>query len=256
MPADSNAILNVTGLNVWFGGLHAIHDLSLSLQAGETLGIVGPNGAGKTVLLNSITGFAPVTAGSIRFNDYELADLPPHVVARAGICRTFQNIRLFRRMTVLENILAADRGHLVRPFRSLMSTFARGSGAEQIMALLDLFGLTGKADQLAATLSYGEARRLEIARALAGGPKLLLLDEPAAGMNEEESDELIADIEKIRSSIDGLIVIEHDLALIKKLSDRVVAMSSGRKIAEGNADQVFGDPSFIEAYLGKEVEGA
>lgn len=255
-PTIARTILEVAGLDVWFGGLHAIHDLSISLQTGETLGVVGPNGAGKTVLLNSITGLARATTGSIRFEGRELVDLPPYVVARTGIARTFQNIRLFRRMTVLENILAADRRHLMRPFRSLKAAFAHTPGMDEAVELLDFFGLTAKADHLAGALSYGDARRLEIARALASKPKLLLLDEPAAGMNEQESEELIADVQKVRPSVGALIIIEHDLALIERLSDRVVAMSYGRKIVEGRADRVFSDARFIEAYLGKEVENA
>jgi branched-chain amino acid transport system ATP-binding protein len=253
VPPVTPAILEISGLRVRFGGLLAIDDLSLSLHLHQTLGIVGPNGAGKTVLLNAITGFTRPAAGSIRFHGRELASLSPHAIARLGLARTFQNIRLFRRMTVLENILVADKRHVLRPFRSVAAAFGRSSMANAV-GLLDLFGLTAKADQLAGTLSYGDARRLEIARALAGKPKVLLLDEPAAGMNEQESLELIADVDKVRSTVEGLIIIEHDLTLIEKLSHRVIAMSYGRKLGEGTADEVFGDARFIEAYIGKEAE--
>jgi branched-chain amino acid transport system ATP-binding protein len=246
-------VLEVSGLQVRFGGLTAIDDLSFSLHAGETLGVVGPNGAGKTVLLNAVTGFAKPTTGSIRFNGQEIASLSPYQIARLGIARTFQNIRLFKRMTVLENVLVANRRHLLNPFRSVTAAFGRQSASAEEIACLDLMGLTGKANQLAGSLSYGDARRLEIARALAGKPKLLLLDEPAAGMNEKESEDLILDVEKGRAAVEGLIVIEHDLAMIDRLSDRAMAMSYGRKIGEGSAQQVFRDPKFVEAYLGKEV---
>jgi branched-chain amino acid transport system ATP-binding protein len=252
LPPAAAPVLEVNGLRVQFGGLVAIDDLSFSLQPGQTLGIVGPNGAGKTVLVNAITGFAKPTGGSIRFHGSELAPLSPHEIARLGMARTFQNIRLFRRMTVLENVLVADQRYLRRPLRSVAGAFGRASMAHAI-ELLELFGLTSKVDQLAGALSYGDARRLEIARALAGKPKLLLLDEPAAGMNEQESAELIADVDKARSTIEAVIIIEHDLALITKLSDRVIAMSYGRKIADGTAHEVFGDERFLDAYIGKEV---
>ena len=251
-PTLTPAILEISGLQVRFGGLLAIDDLSFSLHLHQTLGIVGPNGAGKTVLLNAITGFTRPTGGTVRFHGRELASLPPHAIARLGLARTFQNIRLFRRMTVLENILVADKRHVLRPFRSVAAALGRPSMANAVR-LLDLFGLTAKANQLAGTLSYGDARRLEIARAMAGNPKVLLLDEPAAGMNEQESQELIADVDKVRTTVEGLIIIEHDLTLIEKLSHRVIAMSYGRKLGEGTADEVFSDARFIDAYIGKEV---
>jgi branched-chain amino acid transport system ATP-binding protein len=155
-------------------------------------------------------------------------------------------------MTVLENVLVANKRHLLHPFRSITAAFSKASDMAEEIACLDLMGLTSKANHLAGSLSYGDARRLEIARALAGKPRLLLLDEPAAGMNEKETEELIGDVEKGRTAVEGLIIIEHDLALIGKLSDRTLAMSYGRGIREGTSAEVFADAGFIEAYLGKE----
>jgi branched-chain amino acid transport system ATP-binding protein len=249
-------VIQIEGLRKDFGGLRAIDDLSLEVRSKEIVGIVGPNGAGKSVLVNLITGFYRATAGAIRFMGTDITRLPRHRISRLGVARTFQNIRLFKRMTVLENVLVANKLHGTAPFASLLAFRQQRREIAAAMDLLTLMRLADRADQMAGTLPYGDARRLEIARALAGTPKLLILDEPAAGMNEEETAELIEDVRSSRSLLDAIILIEHDMTLIRELSDRLVAMDYGRKMAEGTTEAVFADPVFIKAYLGLEADNA
>jgi len=246
-------VLEITGLRKVFGGVNALDGISLTVRSGEILGLIGPNGAGKTALLNTITGFYRANEGSIRFMDQEISHLPLYRIGRLGIGRTFQNIRLFKRMSVLENVMVADKAHISRPMRSLFDIAGRRGGKGRAMELLDMFQLTAKADQPASSLSYGDARRLEIARALAGRPALLLLDEPAAGMNDAETEQLVQDILLLRASVRAVVLIEHDMSLIRCLSDRIVAMDYGRSIAEGSAQQVLMHPEVRRAYLGDEV---
>jgi branched-chain amino acid transport system ATP-binding protein len=250
----SNTLLSVEHLSKNFGGIHAIKDLSLELKTGELLGIIGPNGAGKTALLNTITGFYSPSQGLIRFDDHVITSMSIHEIARLGVGRTFQNIRLFKRMSVLENVLVAC--HSTRP--SFMRLFKNKEEKEQHLHIalesLDLLNLSDKANLSAASLSYGDARRLEIARALAGKPKVLLLDEPAAGMNEAETLALIEDIQTIRQKVSSVVLIEHDMNLIRTLSTRVVAMDFGLKICEGSAEEVLSHPDVMSAYLGDEDE--
>ena len=246
------AIIEVTGLTKNFGGVLALDDFSLDVRAGEVVGIVGPNGAGKTAFINVVTGFYRATRGSIRFEGREISHLSRHQISRLGIARTFQNIRLFRRMTVLENVLVAQRRHAAAPFASVFGLRSRRHDVDEAMATLNLMGLVDQADRAAGALAYGDARRLEIARALAGQPKLLFLDEPAAGMNEAETAELIEDVRRSRRFVAAIVLVEHDMALIRELSDRLVAMDFGRKMVEGTPDQVFVDPVFVKAYLGLE----
>jgi branched-chain amino acid transport system ATP-binding protein len=184
MNGPQASLIEVAKVGKSFGGLRAIDDLSLEVRTGEVLGIVGPNGAGKSVLVNLITGFYRPNEGVIRFLGRDITRLGRHEISRLGISRTFQNIRLFRRMTVLENVLVADKRHAKAPFAAVFCFGHRQREIAAAMDLLDLMGLADRADRMAGTLPYGDARRLEIARALAGRPKLLLLDEPAAGMNE------------------------------------------------------------------------
>jgi branched-chain amino acid transport system ATP-binding protein len=249
-------VIQIEGLHKDFGGVRAIDDLALEVRPQEIVGIVGPNGAGKSVLVNLITGFYRATAGAIRFMGTDITRLPRHRISRLGIARTFQNIRLFKRMTVLENVLVANKPHAVAPFASLLAFRRQRREIAAAMDLLKLMRLTDRADQLAGTLPYGDARRLEIARALASTPKLLILDEPAAGMNEEEAAELIEDVRSTRSLLNAIILIEHDMTLIRELSDRLVGMDYGRKMAEGTTEAVFSDPVFIKAYLGLEADHA
>jgi len=252
--AAPGAIVEVKALTKRFGGLVAIDNLSLEIRTGEILGIVGPNGAGKTALINVLTGFYRATTGTIRFTGRDITRLPRHRISRLGIARTFQNIRLFRRMSVLENVMVADKRHAIAPIKALFRRGHAQADVARAMALLDLMGLADRADHPAGGLAYGDARRLEIARALAGGPRLLFLDEPAAGMNEEETEELVADVRKCRAMVEAIVLVEYDMALIRDLSDRLIAMDFGRKMAEGTTEQVFADPIFMRAYLGLEPD--
>lgn len=245
-------ILRIRGLTKLFGGIRAIDGIDLDLRASECLGIIGPNGAGKTALVNVISGFYKPSAGEIRFGDADIARLKLHQIGRLGIARTYQNVRLFRRMTVLENVLVGVHAFSRQPLRSAFAFGRSRAQGSRAMALLERFGLSGRADVRAGTLAYGEARRLEIVRALAAEPRVLLLDEPAAGMNDEETAQLIEDIRASRRLVEALILIEHDMRLISALADRVLAMENGRKISEGLPQAVLAHPRVREAYLGLE----
>lgn len=242
-------ILEIKGLTKSFGGLRALDEVDVNLNAGEIVGLIGPNGAGKTALINTITGFYRATSGSIRFLGTEISHLPMHIIGRMGIARTFQNIRLLRRLTVLENVLAADKALLVSPLRAFAG-LGRNRARRDALEWLERFQLADKADRLASTLSYGDARRLEIARAMAGRPTLLLLDEPAAGMNEVETRQLTEDIRSVREMVKSIFLIEHDMDLIRSLSDRIIAMDYGRKLTEGTSQDVLRHPDVLKAYLG------
>lgn len=245
-------ILSVRGLGKRFGGIRAIEAIDLHVDDGEILGLIGPNGAGKTALINVVSGFYRADEGQIDFLGQSLMGLPLHTIGRLGISRTFQNIRIFRRMTVLENVMVADKRYGAHPLKAVFGFARRRQSVDQAMGWLSIMKLADRADSLAGALSYGEARRLEIARALAGEPALLLLDEPAAGMNEGETEALIDDILTARSRVRAMLLIEHDMGLIRRLSDRVVAMDSGRKIAEGSAAAVLEHPDVCRAYLGED----
>ena len=249
------SVLAVEGLTKRFGGLVAVDALSLEVRQDEALGIVGPNGAGKTALINLISGFYRPDAGTIRFRGQDITALKLHQIGRLGIARTFQNIRIFRRMTVLENVMTANPRHAARPLRSFFVSGAARADVDAALTLLDFMGLAERADQPAGTLPYGDARRLEMARALAGGPRLLLLDEPSAGMNEAETQRLITDIRKCRARLDGIVLIEHDMTMIREVADRVIAMDYGKKMAEGTPDQVLSDANVRRAYLGIMEDG-
>jgi branched-chain amino acid transport system ATP-binding protein len=247
----SEIILATHRLSCAFGGLHALADFDLKVARGDIVGIIGPNGAGKSVLVNLVTRFYDVTSGVIEFEGRNITNQSILAVARAGIARTFQNIRLFRRMTVLENVLTAVPAAARHPF--LASVRKSDAVKSDALGFLELMGLTNHLDKLAGTLPYGLARRLEIARALATRPKLLFLDEPAAGMNEEETGILIKDVRTAGGLVDAIVLIEHDMTLIQALSSRVVAINAGRKISEGNAEEVLSHPEVKAAYLGMEV---
>lgn len=246
-------VLEVSDLHKVFGGIRALDGISLNVFENEILGLIGPNGAGKTALINTITGFYRANAGAIRFMGTEISALPLHKIGRLGIGRTFQNLRLFRRMTVLENVLVANKAHAMHPIGSLFRMSRRASDYRRAMELLDLMQLTTKAGHVASSLSYGDARRLEIARSLAGEPHLLLLDEPAAGMNDAETEQLVEDVKRIRDRVKAIVLIEHDMSLIRSLSDRAVAMDYGKKIAEGEVEVVLAHPDVKRAYLGDDA---
>lgn len=246
-------ILELKSVTKAFGGLIALADFFLTVEEGEILGLIGPNGAGKTTIINLITGFYQPTSGEILLDGKDISLVPVHEKARLGISRTYQNIRLFKRMTVLENVVIAERESILKPVRSILSPFNKEkvkSKTEKAVALLDGLGLGQHLSKKAGELSYGDQRRLEIARCMATNPKLLLLDEPAAGMNEEETAELISDIRLISKQVKGIILVEHDLTVIRELSDRVIALDYGKKIAEGTPTEVLSHPTVVEAYMG------
>jgi len=238
----SEARLAVNDVSVEFTGLRALDHVSLSVATGEVLGLIGPNGSGKTTMINAITGQVKLAGGTITAGDVTLSGLSPRNIALAGVSRSFQIVRLFNGMTVLENVEAA----------ALAKGVSRAVSTERAVRLLDELGLTDKADELGESLSYGDKRRVEIARALAAEPRFLLLDEPAAGMNDTETETLLhtlSDLPKTRGL--GLIIIDHDMGLIMRLCHRLHVLASGRTIAEGDAAHVRSHPAVVEAYLGK-----
>ena len=241
------APLEAASVTVEFAGLRALDDVSLTLGPGEILGLIGPNGSGKTTLVNAMTGQVPVAGGTISLGDTVLTGRTPREIAHAGVSRTFQIGRHFDNLTILENVATAALGKGA-PVRVAL---------ERATALIEEFGLGRRLDDLAEVLSYGEKRRVEIARALAGEPHYLLLDEPAAGMNEEETEslvEILAMLPKDRGL--GLLIIDHDMGLIMRVCERLHVLASGRTIAEGDRGTVRDDPAVIEAYLGSGSEHA
>ncbi len=258
-------VLSIHDLTITFGGLDALSKLNFHVDEGEIVGVIGPNGAGKTTFFNAITNLVPPTSGDIRFAGESIVGLDPYHVTELGVARTFQNVRLFPNMTILENVMVAQhcRTHQ-HAFGALLQTkaFRREEREirERAIEVLSFFGtrLIGyRLDQPAFVLSYANRRRLEIARAMATQPRVLLLDEPVAGMNPKESAELTALIGRLRSEWGFTIVmIEHDMGVVRDVSDRVVVLDHGETIAQGSFDEVSNDPHVIEAYLGRPVEGA
>lgn len=252
-----NTILELQNVTLAFGGLKAVNEINFSMKQNEILSLIGPNGAGKTSTFNLITGVYTPTAGKIIFKGHDLKKYKPHQITNLGIARTFQNIRLFKQLTVLENIiLAMDHTRKVNFFASLLP-FGTGKKeldmvTEQAIKYLEYADLAEFKDLRAENLPYGKQRELEICRAIATGADLLLLDEPAAGLNPSETTQLMDILKKIKSELKkSIFLIEHDMKLVMGISDRIVVLDYGEKIAEGSPEEIRNNPAVIQAYLGK-----
>jgi branched-chain amino acid transport system ATP-binding protein len=252
-----NITLETRHLTKRFGGLIAVNQVDLVVPEKSIASVIGPNGAGKTTFFNCITGFYEPEDGQILFNGQSLVGLPPDRVTARGISRTYQNIRLFKNMSAVENILVGQHPRLTaRWYQSILRTPGQvreeQAALKRALELLDFVGLTGLGDQMAINLPYGAQRRLEIARALASEPKLLLLDEPTAGMNIHETGEMIRFIQNLREQLGiTILLIEHDMRVVMNISDQISVLDYGLKISEGSPEQIQRDPRVIEAYLGR-----
>ncbi|UIN19736.1 ABC transporter ATP-binding protein [Herbaspirillum frisingense] len=250
-------LLQLNDISKNFGGLQVLQGVNFNVKEGEIFGLIGPNGAGKTTVFNLITGLLRASSGSIRFNDDDIGAVAPHKITERGIARTFQNIRVFKEMTLLENVVVGMHEHLNYGVASMLFNLggfrkAEKEARERALELLSWVRLDHKAHMLADSLSYGEQRKLEFARALATKPKLLLLDEPVAGMNPAEKTELMSEIVNIKQRGFTIFMIEHDMRFVMGLCERIAVLNFGRIIAEGTPDQIKNNQEVIEAYLGKE----
>jgi branched-chain amino acid transport system ATP-binding protein len=251
----ADRLLEISNLSRSFGGLRAVNDVSFTVQAGLIKSVIGPNGAGKTTLFNLISGMLPSDSGVVRQNGREITRLRPHKIAELGICRTFQTTKLFSRMTVLENVMVGrhprTRAGFLSGVLNLPWTWKEERGIrERSFELLDSIGIADAAEELASNLPFGKQRRLEIARALATEPSLLLLDEPAAGLNIYETKEMADLVLKIRKWGITVLLVEHDMSLVMDISDEIVVLNYGSKVAEGKPEEIQRDPEVIRIYLG------
>ncbi|KND16277.1 leucine/isoleucine/valine transporter ATP-binding subunit [Pannonibacter phragmitetus] len=249
------SLLSIEGLGISFGGLKAVHDVSFALKPGEIVSVIGPNGAGKTTLFNMISGIYQPGAGKVKLNGEDVTGMPPHLLARRGMSRTFQNLQIFQQMSVLENVTAGfhlkERGSVLADLFALSASRRRSKAAEEgARALLKRAGLERAAEREAASLSYGSLKRLEIARALALSPKVLLLDEPAAGCNAVETEEIDHLIAEIAAAGTAILLVEHDMKMVMRISNHIVVLDHGEKIAEGDPAGISRNPAVIAAYLG------
>jgi branched-chain amino acid transport system ATP-binding protein len=266
--ADSSAapttdVLSARNITIRFGGLTAVDDVSFTIPQGSVVSLIGPNGAGKTTFFNVLTGLYRPTSGRVFLGEKDITAMPPHRIASIGLARTFQNIRLFNLMTAEENVMVAMHSHMKS---GLLTTILRmpsqrreeQEGRDLARELLDFVGIGKSADDYARSLSYGDQRRLEIARALALKPKVLLLDEPTAGMNPQESARFVEFVNRVRDERGvSVLLIEHDMSVVMRLSERITVLDQGVKIAEGGPDDIRNNQRVVEAYLGKSgAEGA
>lgn len=254
-------LLQVTGLTKAFGGLIAANAVDLTVNAGEVVGLIGPNGAGKTTVFNMIAGSARPTSGSLRFRGEEYVGIPAHEIAQRGISRTFQITSLFPSLTVRENVKIGTHRHKKTGWLSSIlfsGSYRREEAAidDKVSEVLSFLGMNDKAERIAQNLAYGDQRRLEIAIALASEPVLLLLDEPAAGMNPDEARRLTETIGHIRDKGVSVLLVEHHMRVVMGICDRIIVLNQGIKIAEGNPESVANDPTVVSVYLGRGTDGA
>jgi branched-chain amino acid transport system ATP-binding protein len=257
---DNAPILQAKGVTIRFGGLTAVADFNFEIRPHELAGLIGPNGAGKTTVFNMLTGVYKPTEGAITVSGQPTAELKPYEITALGVARTFQNIRLFKELTVLDNVKIG--GHIHYKYSGTAAVLhtnrfraAEDAAEEEALKLLDIFDLRDRAESYAKNLPYGDQRRLEIARALAAKPKLLLLDEPAAGLNDSETHALMETIHDIRDRFDiAILLIEHNMELVMGICERILVLNFGKTIAQGTPEEVRANPIVIEAYLGEPAE--
>ena len=258
----SETLLHAQNVTIRFGGLTAVSDFNIDIRPRELVGLIGPNGAGKTTIFNMLTGVYKPTEGEIRIGGTSTREMKPYQITSLGVARTFQNIRLFKELTVLDNVKIGGHIHYKYSGTSAVLHTNRFHEAEQTaeveaMKLLEIFGLRRRAHDYATNLAYGDQRRLEIARALAARPKLLLLDEPAAGLNDSETDALMHTIRGIREQFQiAILLIEHNMELVMGICERIVVLNFGKTIAEGPPEEIRANDAVIEAYLGEPVSEA